>query len=47
MILRNYAKSFQRFKDRILAKITALTTIQYRNKFVLNRKLNNTKTNLV
>ena len=47
MIRRNYAKSFQGFKNRILAKITALTTIQYLNKFVLDRKLNNIKTNLV
>lgn len=28
MIRRNYAKSFQGFKTRVLAKITALTTIQ-------------------
>lgn len=36
MIRRNYAKSFQGFKTRILAKITALTTIQYINKFIFN-----------
>lgn len=47
MIRRNYAKSFSGFKNRILAKITALTTIQYLNKFVLGRKLNNIKTNLI
>lgn len=47
MIRRNYAKSFNGFKNRILAKITALTTIQYLNKFVLNRKLNNIKTILM
>ena len=29
MIRRNYAKSFDGFKTRILSKITALTTIQY------------------
>ena len=29
MIRRNYAKTFQGFKTRILAKITALTTIQH------------------
>lgn len=29
MIRRNYAKSFEGFKTRILSKITALTTIQY------------------
>jgi len=31
MIRRNYAKTFQGFKTRILAKITTLTTIQYLN----------------
>ncbi|MFF5382904.1 IS982 family transposase [Pedobacter suwonensis] len=46
MIRRNYAKSFNGFKNRILAKITALTTIQYLNKFVFNRKLNQLKINL-
>ena len=40
MVRRNYAKSFDGFKNRILAKITAHTTIQYLNKFVFNRKLN-------
>lgn len=46
MIRRSYAKTFQGFKTRILAKITALTTIQYLNKFVFGRKLNNLKVNL-
>ncbi len=46
MIRRNYAKSFQGFKTRILAKITALTTLQFLNKFVLGNKLNNLKVNL-
>ena len=41
MIRRNYAKSFQGFKTRILAKITTLTTVQYLNKFVFNRNINN------
>lgn len=31
MIRRNYAKSFQGFKTRVISKITALTTIQYIN----------------
>lgn len=31
MIIRNYAKSFQGFKTRILVKITALTLIQFIN----------------
>ena len=36
MIRRNYAKSFQGFKTRILAKITALTLVQFINKFILS-----------
>jgi len=43
MIRRNYAKSFQGFKTRILAKITALTLIQFVNKFDFNRPINNLK----
>jgi hypothetical protein len=46
MIRRNYAKTFEGFKTRILAKITTLTTIQYLNKFVFNRNINNLKVNL-
>ena len=40
MIRRNYAKNFDGFRTRILAKITALTSIQYINKYVLNRTNN-------
>lgn len=47
MIRRNYAKTFQGFKTRILAKITTLKTIQYLNKFVFNRNINKLKINLV
>lgn len=47
MIRRNYAKTFEGFKTRILSKITALTTIQYLNKFVFNRNINQIKINLV
>jgi DDE family transposase len=43
MIRRNYAKSFEGFKTRILSKITALTLVQFINKFVFNRNLNNIK----
>lgn len=46
MIRRNYAKSFEGFKTRILSKITAMTVIQYINKFVFNRNINNIKVNL-
>jgi hypothetical protein len=43
MIRRNYAKSFDGFRTRILAKITALTSIQYINKFLFKRNINNIK----
>jgi hypothetical protein len=43
MIRRNYAKSFLGFKTRILSKITALTVIQYINKFHFNRNINKLK----
>lgn len=46
MIRRNYAKTFQGFKTRILTKITALTVIQYLNKFEFNRNMNNLKVNI-
>lgn len=47
MIRRNYAKTFEGFKTRILAKITTLTSIQFLNKFVFDRNINNLKINLV
>ncbi len=47
MIRRNYAKSFEGFKTRILAKITALTLIQYINKFIFDRPINNIKNQLI
>lgn len=47
MIRRNYAKSFEGFKTRILSKITSLTLIQYINKFVFDRPINKIKLNLV
>ena len=43
MIRRNYAKSFEGFRTRILSKITALTTVQYINKFIFDRNINNIK----
>lgn len=46
-IRQNFAKSFIGFKTRILSKITAVTLIQYLNKFVFNRPINNLKVNLV
>jgi hypothetical protein len=47
MIRRNYAKSFKGFKTRILSKITALTTIQYINKFIFDRNINNIKISII
>jgi hypothetical protein len=47
MIRRNYAKTFNGYKTRILAKITTLTSIQFFNKFVFERNINNLKINLV
>ncbi|RKR80797.1 DDE family transposase [Mucilaginibacter gracilis] len=47
MIRRNYAKTFEGFKTRTLSKITALTTIQYLNKFIFKRNMNHIKINLV
>jgi len=47
MIRRNYAKTFEGFKTRVLAKITALTIVQYINKFVFNRNINNIKTSII
>ena len=47
MIRRNYAKSFNGFKTRILSKITSLTLIQFLNKFVLKRKINNIKVSII
>ncbi len=46
MIRRNYAKSFQGFKTRILAKITTLTLIQFINKFDCNRPIHNLKVDI-
>ena len=47
MIRRNYAKSFEGFKTRILAKITALTLVQYINKFIFDRPINNIKIQII
>ena len=46
MIRRNYAKSFDGYKTRILSKITAVTVIQMINKS-LNRNINNLKSLVV
>ena len=42
MIRRNYAKSFDGFKNRVLSKIMALNVIQLINK-LNNRNINNLK----
>lgn len=45
MIRRNYAKSFDGFKNRILSKIMAVTIIQLINK-LNNKNINNLKTQI-
>ncbi|WPC10616.1 IS982-like element ISRa1 family transposase [Riemerella anatipestifer] len=47
MITRNYAKTFEGFKTRIISKITAATVIQYINKFIFQRKLNHLKISII
>ncbi len=47
MIRRNYAKTYEGFKTRILAKITALNVIQYINKIYFNRNVNKIKTQII
>ena len=46
MIRRNYDKSFDGFKNRVISKIMALTVIQLINK-LNNRNINNLKTCIV
>jgi len=43
MIRRNYAKSFDGFRARILSKLTALTILQFINKFFNNKPVNHIK----
>lgn len=43
MIRRNYAKTFHGLASRILSKITAVTLLQYINKFITGRPLNHIK----
>lgn len=47
MIRRNYAKSFEGFKTRVLSKISALTIVQYINKTIFNRNINNIKISII
>lgn len=47
MIRRNYAKTFSGFKTRIISKITALTVVQYINKFIFDRNINNIKISII
>jgi len=47
MIRRNYAKSFDGFRTRILSKISALTIVQYINKTIFNRNINNMKISII
>ncbi|WPC11475.1 IS982 family transposase [Riemerella anatipestifer] len=43
MIKRNYAKTFEGFKTRIISKITAATVIQYINKPVVHYEMKKTR----
>lgn len=47
MIRRNYAKTFEGFKTRLLSKITALTVVQFINKEYFNRNINNLKVSII
>ena len=47
MIRRNYAKTFEGFKTRLLSKITALKVVQFINKEYFNRNINNLKVSIV
>jgi hypothetical protein len=47
LIRRNYAKTFEGFLTKILAKISALKLIQYINKFIFDRPINNIKNQLI
>ncbi|AJW64949.1 Transposase DDE domain protein [Elizabethkingia miricola] len=47
MIRCNYAKIFEGFKTRILAKITALTLVQFINKAYFNRNINKLKGSII
>ena len=46
-IRNNYAKTFEGFKTRILAKITALTLVQFINKFIFDRPISNIKNQII
>lgn len=46
-IQKNYAKTFQGFATRILAKITGFTLLQYLNKYELGNQLNHVKHALI
>jgi hypothetical protein len=43
----NFAKTFAGLATRMLVKIAEITAMQYINLFVLNRKMNAIKVNLI
>jgi hypothetical protein len=47
MIRRNYAKTFLGFKTRIMSKLIALSMVQYINKFIFQRNMNNLKIKII
>lgn len=46
-IRNNYAKTFEGFKTRILAKTTALALVQYSIKFIFDRLTNDIKNQMI
>lgn len=47
MIRRNYTKSFNGFKTKILNKKNAFTFVQFINKLIFDRPINNIKTQII
>jgi len=47
MIRRKYAEPFEEFKTSVISKIKALITMQYVNKFIFDRNINNIKISII
>jgi hypothetical protein len=47
MVKRNYTKTFQRFKTKVFAKITAVSLVQFINKFLFDRPINNNEIQII
>lgn len=46
-IRNNYVKTFKKFNTRVLAKLTALTLVQYINKFISDCPISNIKNQII